>query len=114
MAKEGYKFQVSKTYSKLGMMINIRADTQKEFEDNIESAKYVLQKTGMLKKEDAPVVAQQDRDDSQDPDDFDPSFCDIHDVPMTEFSKDYPQADGSIQTSKWFSHKQGDVWCKGK
>lgn len=114
MAKPGYKFQVSKTYPN-NMMLNVRADTQDEFETNIEAAKNVLRQTGMLKKDDAPspAVQQQDSEYSQDPEDFDPSYCYIHRVPMKEYTKEQTRKDGTQYTSRWYSHQHEDGWCKG-
>lgn len=80
MAKNEYAFQVSKDYKTLGMLVNIRADNQKDLIDNIESMKYALEQTGLLKK-DSPVVRQQDADISQDPDDV---SCPAHPVVKSE------------------------------
>ena len=107
------RYQVSKKYPN-GIIFVVQGDTLEEMREGIQESKEYLKKEGLLVKEENPVVANQDRDYPQHAPSDDPSWCPIHQVTMKQYEKEQFDKAGEPYTSRWYSHKVGDEWCKGK
>jgi hypothetical protein len=99
------RIQYSKKFPD-GTIVVVGGDNIKEFNKNYtdfrasDVAKTIFQEASA-----PPVAAPQPSTVGITPPQADPSWCQIHNVQMKQYEKD---------GRKWFSHKVGEGWCKGK